>query len=192
METKLRTAQKQVMLLKGPESRVGKAKQAYEHGDIESWNENRARELWKLILSITDPGNTKPTSLTLENAPIMCEEFLRKVDRGDNFSLAKYLLDNSKNLKTIISQRQKKHVMGLLRSEKHQARSLMAVLATRLGEVKIATLNQILHMDLAVDPTKANRLKPVPLCHLVPGVGELACDKRLLSRTYHRAITKKK
>ena len=81
------------------------------------------------------------------------------------------------------------------KTERHQARSLMAALATKMGEQKQRTITSLLHLDLAVVSSASDAGEPrfamqAGVYH-VPGVGDITSGRRFVPRKDHKSIYEK-
>ena len=166
-----------------------KFKQSDQQYQID-WFNKRARIFWNYVTSITDPAGSRGVLDAL---------ILRDVDKKSS-KLPEYLLDNSTALQKLVSLRHGKYVDSIQKSEKHQAKSLMATLNTRMGETKTAMFSQLLFTtskDKVVSDEEfaetACRFKQICVAEStdVAGLGTIKVDKRLMSKHYHKQILQK-
>ena len=120
-------------------------------------------------------------------------EIAKKVDNKGNHKLANFVLDNSEVLRKKVTERHRAFVTRLEKSEHHQARSLMATMAAKLGYNKQAAITSMTHKSLALASSSefgggGSGSKMSPIVHNVPGLGEMTSERRLMSKQKHKKI----
>jgi hypothetical protein len=166
----------------------GKQAPAPVHGP--DWYYKKDQSFWRLVTSMTDPDGGKDVINGL---------IVRAVEKRGS-KLPGLLLDTSTKMKAEVSSRHTKHVNSIQKSEKHQAKSLMATLSTRMGRTKKLMFSNILYTTtyekLLSDAkyietgVKYEQLRTTETT-AVAGLGEIKTDMRLMSNFKHKQIFNK-
>ena len=144
--------------------------------------DKHSRSLWRINLELCGGSEA-----------VLFNEIAKKVDNQSKHALANFVLDNSIVLKKIVTERHHAFVKNLEKTEHHQARSLMATMAAKLGYNKQHAITSMTHKNLTLassseDYGDSSIPRMSPIVHDVPGLGEMISERRLMSKQKHKII----